>query len=1490
MTLKCTIVFVLIFFTQCVASNIWAQNSNGINTSNSENTEPSRGESVIAAVKNQSKFFSEINDAQMASLPIGLARTLGNGKTYALFIDSATYEDHSVLSLYTEFNVPGTNVNLVFAAKNLAFTNNSLKFTETTRFQLERSSAIKISEHVILELAAGAKNYIDWDCNGFKEVNLEGLFKFSSDIITPEKPTPTNNYVTATVKIHATDFNNMLAAVSMSPFQIKGLDGFVFEAQDATVDLSDEKNPDGLSLTAAELSASGGDANSWRGFFLKQMKVTLPPIFSKDNGDRPSISATNLRIDDFGVTGTFSAENIFKLGDASAGGWPISIKRIDVQLVHNKLRGGGLGGELAVSLLGDKPLTYLAKIEDREGKTYYAFSVAIQEEVKFETFLGDISLYPNSSITLEKVNDEIIGTAVLHGRVDIEQQLLKAPGIKFQDLTVCTKAPYVRKGTFSVDGSINCKIAGYGIQFEKLTLGILRGQLTLSSKITLDLMNSSDKGFSGSAEVSVVAKQEERKYTAYVNNKAVEKTSASWKIDKVTVGAISLEVSVSAFQLKGTIQIFDEDPVYGNGFQGSLSVKIPSLKTDIKANAYFGTKTDNEGSFKYYHVDAKVPLGPTGIILFPAISMYAITGGLSYRMERPNDFDPYAVSRNVALKEGGFKPIDAPGAKEMVQPIFKYVPSRQSGYGFLAGVTIGTTGTKSLLNADLMFEVLLSENGGLRYVKFDGSMFVLSPFDLRGATPKDEAGQAAMFVEAHISYDNEANSLHGKCLTYINVAGGVLKGVNDRGLVGEIEFYHDNDKWWYYIGRPSQMLGISILGILEAKTYFQIGTKVEDMPPIPNEVQSIVGQINRIGQSDPNQNLRGFGFGAHFKASFGVGENGGFFYAYLKAGAGSDVLLRNYGQARCKGSGELGINGWYASGQAYAYIEGAIGIRVKVFGKRKKFDLASLGAAAVLQAELPNPSWFKGVVGVRYSILGGLIKGRKNLGFEIGSRCEMIGGKEINIEIIKDFLPDATATDVSVFASPQASFNFAVEKPFQMMNNEDIVTTYRIKLQSFTFSAASKSIPGDINFTAEKDAVNFVSHEILPPTTTVDGNVILFVEKEAGSAGNWIKVLDNGAPMTESKSVSFKTGEAPNYIPQENIAYTYPKHKQYNFFPKEYNTGYIKLKQGQAYLFAPSSGTGSSAVNWKYETHVEANNREATDVPFTYDEGKRMLAFNFPANMINNMVYRIGIIKTPLNGGNAANNVQQNSVTTIEEEGDTSTITTNSLKGMAISNNAVMLYQLSFRASKFNSFKEKLASQRGASNLWDVTANVQPVIGKRYEIDEAFDLHDLDGTVYGNSLVQIEADEDNAWLKTKVSPLLYNPYPSFASLGLGISYRNTDFFGIKPIKAVKVHNNDVEGFELTEAEMAETIVPGKNSRIRYMYYLNHISNLDHFEMRNKAVNKYLTTNAASKEVQNLMLNVFPELENQQTYKIKVKYVLPGTNIVSSTADDAILFY
>ena len=135
----------------------------------------------------------------------------------------------------------------------------------------------------------------------------------------------------------------------------------------------------------------------------------------------------------------------------------------------------------------------------------------------------------------------------------------------------------------------------------------------------------------------------------------------------------------------------------------------------------------------------------------------------------------------------------------------------------------------------------------------------------------------------------------------------------------------------------------------------------------------------------------GIAFGLHFLVDTGD-LRFLMFYGRFSAGTGLDFMLKDYGgDYHCAGSsGTMGINGWYANGQAYAFVMGKIGIKVNLRFYKGTYDILSIGAAAILQAKGPNPFWMKGTVGGYYKILGGLVKGRCRFDVTVGQDCKPV--------------------------------------------------------------------------------------------------------------------------------------------------------------------------------------------------------------------------------------------------------------------------------------------------------------------------------------------------------------------------------------------------------------------------------------------------------------------------------------------------------------------
>lgn len=1361
---------------------------------------------IFKEIQDSGRYVSALGTQEMGRLPVGLVREI-NGRIYVIAIDSARFTPTGAyLNAYFRFPFPGTEHELIFGGRDIAFTPGGIGVSGATRLVLLKDQQVAVNEHVDLVFPGDGRNYIEWDCNGFNGANLSAVFEFDKGWLTPEDPL--EEKLEAVLQVHVTDLNDIVAGIDLPPFHITGLKDFSFKVRNAVVDLSDLVNPDGLREKDV----------LWRGFYLQELEVGLPSQLG-----RPSIKVTDFIIDDQGVSGALTATDIVKSGDANLSGWPISIDKLGISFSKNKLNGGTLGGQLQIGFLGKTPIDYEASVNMRGNDPYYTFGLSIAEDRKYECFAGEIILNKNSRIEVR----DFVPVATLHGKVNINKGVLNIQGIAFEDLVLSTQQPYVHSGTFSLNSN-SSKMAAFPVSFDSIRLGINEGRIAIGAGVRLNFMNASDKGFSGSTSFVVTD-------------------------GKVSISDIHLMVAVMAFKMDGILTLFDKHPVYGNGFRGYLKFGLPGPIPEAKATAYFGSKDD----YRYYHVDAYVG---TNIPIPPMLNLTGLMGGLSYHMERPGDFDPYA-SRNVVDRKGGLKEGDE---------IFQYIPSKEAGLGFMGGVSLALV-KEMIVNVNASLEVQFGTDGGFRYAQFDGAGYVLH-LPVKAQNSKDANGDesAPLRITLKMRYDNVNRTFDAIAKTYINC---FIKGN------GESALHIGPDDWYFYIGRPSQMFNLDIAGLATVKTYFMTGSQLEDMPRLPKEVSDVLGAYSNTMEY-PLKSGGGLAFGAHFstKFSFDYGVYGDFVI-----GAGADICLRDYGEARCKGSNEvIGINGWYASGQAYAYLNGEVGMRVKVFGKKRGFPIAKLAAAVLLQAKMPNPSWMKGMVGVKYSILGGMVHGTASIKVELGSQCEIVGGKELDLPIINDIKPDHQSAEVSVFATPQVAFNIPITKPFSMLNNYDEVETYRVQLDGITLLNDKTAITGTTEISSDGTTALLRLKDILPPTSTLNATAKVHIERQNGAG--WLALDDS-----ETKSTSFTTGVAPDYIPWENVAYEYPIKDQDHFLPKESPAGYIKLKRGQPYLFSDDI-----VVNMVSESG------QSIKTAFAYDSGMAQLDFAIPSGMIKETSYSLSVVRESRAD---TNNVIAGNHSITSSDGDTTTITQNSLKGNATAATSKELIGFGFRTSMYNTFIEKMSEVTNSRDFFDVGTGYISVIGQRWDMEETFDQYELNGLVF------LEANANNSWLQNQIIPLIYNNATD-QGIAQGTSHgitQGTDqgidqgtSQGIDQGTSQVITQGTSQGIaqETSQATAQGTYQGISRStppldaiylandtytagRARMIYYVSCEANLDYHELLNKTAK----INPSSP----LLTSLYPDLQQNIYYPVDITYRLPGTNHITSSITKSIYY-
>ncbi len=1391
------------------------------------NIEEQRISGLLAKLESENRTVEELSEKNLTNLPIGIKRTISNVKII-IAIDSARVVPQGMLiNAYTQVSLPGTTKKITLAAKNVLVTPSGISQSNTSRLAVITDYEIPISDQVVLKLPADGSNYIEWDCNGFRSVNLHGLFEFSDQYFIPDPElSRKQKKVTANFEVNTVDFNNILIETSITPFRVKNMGDMTFVVDHASVDMSDFANSDGFVLPASYQNAFIDDLNLWRGFFLKDLTIYLPSELSSSS-KRTSISAHNMLIDETGVSGNFSATNILPIKDGNASGWPFSINRISIGITQNKLTGGELGGSLAIPFLGNDTLVYTAQVESAPTGLQYYFAVATNTVRNYSLPLGGtVKLNKGCVFAMKVENGKFIPSAILNGSLSLSNEVVKAEGLRFEQLHLTTESPYILGGKFASSGGKGFELAGFGFGVDSISLGIVSGKASLAFNVKIALMNASDKGISASTRFVVKASVQKEPDASDAS-----KSKQNWVYDGTQVQEIAVDASISIFTMKGKIALYRDDPAYGDGFRGNVSFAIKKiLENPAQIEVYFGTK----GNFKYWFTKIDVPVKiPVG----PAINLEKLTGGAYNRMKR----------------------------KDLMATKSDYLPDSTSGLGFMAGVGLTVVKDK-LVYADVLFEIAFNTSGGVRYVRFSGDGQFFSGPEPKG-TPPVKAGIVMLF-------DNDNDIFHANLKVYMNIAGA-MKGIGPGGLLGEAVIHSDPKDWYIYIGRPSLPLGVDVLGLLKVQSYFMAGTKLENMPLPPSEVSSIIGNIDMdfMKKESAVATGKGVAFGMAFKMDFGFGKNGGFVYAYLNAGAGADIMLRDYGDVQCAGrSGPIGVDGWYASGQGYAYLQGKVGIRVK----KKEFDIMSVAAALLLQAKMPNPSWFRGNIAARYSILGGLVKGKVNVEVTFGEECKIItNGSELgDIKLIGDITPAEGNREVDVFAAPQVAFNTSIDKEFGMVNIADQYNVYRVRLDDFKLITSNKqTIAGSVQWNDNRDVAVLKLLNILPGQQQITTAVKVHIERK--TKGGWESLTDSkGIIDYETSEAKFITGDEPKTIPDNNVVYSYPVKNQYNFYKDEYSQGYIKLGMGQPNLFKAES----EGKKWGYIARFKTLSGRTAESVVTYSESDATVLFNIPKTLVNSDVYAMTIVKKPVSTESLDQNLQRRDVMmeTMNKE-DSLSITQNTLTGTVSTGNETDLHAYSFRTSLYSTFGEKLGNVTNWGDRYAVDETLMSLLGVEASMHETFDLYELSGRGSDFApLVYAEAKLGNQWLDQHVNPQVYELYGSTAGLALD---RNTERLGLFPLKAMSIFNFNDNGY-LLQGQQASA----KNGNIAIRYWVPHYVYTDFCELRNKATAMFLgKPGTIPAQAQRLLTGYINDIHHGP-YKFTLNYRLPGINKITTSKE------
>lgn len=946
----------------------------------------------------------------------------------------------------------------------------------------------------------------------------------------------------------------------------------------------------------------------------------------------------------------------------------------------------------------------------------------------------------------------------------------------------------------------------------------------------------------------------------------------------------------NTLSIDGAVEIKKGDEIYGNGFRGDLDVKLLN-KYGLNAVGVFGKKDGN----RYFLADVLLEADPFFTIP-PCISVSGLGGGLYRHMDQ-------------TLKDYSFgKAISG----------ICYVPNEKVGFGFLAHTNFYVA-QKNTLNAKTSFEVQFNDNWGLNYVQFKGDVaFMRDPKKWGGLSegmmarvkqqeqaggvgnlkqeyrpseekPKDNGGSDGMLsASVLMKYDNTSKIFNMDLKTYLNIAG-IIKGTGANDMLVWAKARFGDSDWYLHMGTPDNRCGVKVLDFVKLDSYFMLGNGLPELPPPPDKVLSDLSAdqkddfLRRIHNDMPSSGKGiafGLGFNTHLKPSVGP------FYAKLDIGAGGEFMLADYGKnAYCKGrEGTLGINGWYAEAQIWAYLDAAVGLQAKLFGKRRNFDIIALHAGTCLKGMGPNPFYFTGIITGCYSVLGGLIKGKCHIDFECGTKCEPVkGGPLLGEDMIAQITPGNGDKDVSVFAAPQLLLNVASETEMTIEDNRGEKGTCRIILDHFTVKkedgtkVEGKSVRSDDGL-----SYTFDPEEAFESTTpyTVSARV-LFQKK---SSGRWVTYTEDGGDYAEEKTVRFTSGKRPDHILPEHILCAYPQLRQYNFYPKEWKDGYILVKENYSYLFT------SVPEGYMQRVRVETLDGKGKDITFSSKTisqygAKYEIDFNLSGLQFGkNEIYRLSVLNIPKEQAKIDANVSRSETSVsdeitqrkIEAEGELDILETKELTSYC------------FRTSKFNTFKEKLAYLKLSGNV--VVSGSDALIKNMTrnlitdEFPDGFEYQYLDsktGFSKDNMIVMTPLLDQTEWYKNSIFIHAYKEYKASQ-----LSNKDTRYYNFPPNNAMIVFNAYFAQHDrLNDNEINSGTPTGLPGEGIARYYVVYQCDQDVRAIKDIVGRKMLNKQTISGHDQDFYNYYEPKPYTPGDYPFKVSYRLPGKNIITSSVTE-----
>lgn len=887
--------------------------------------------------------------------------------------------------------------------------------------------------------APAAGCYIEWDSSGVKDVGLGMSVKFTRDWLVPV-PNSTDS-VKATISGNGTSLNDILLTGSLDACEIVGADGVKLQADSISWDLSEIRNPSSMYFPTNYTNDTSAQGKLlWQGLYIKKIKLTLPDAW-KTGANPTQIQATNGIIDDQGVTLKISARNIIQFPIGRLADMSASLDTLDLSILKGSLTNGSAKGKLVLPISRDtitNTLKYTATFAQAAASNSFQIVIVPSGSIDADILRGKMTLKPTSNISASLTDTSrslslnlngsfdwgnkdfsVSDTATATGGASIRRKGIK--GIKmemeFQNLSVAyhrnvdTEVSQLsfNPGTWSF-ASPQKRLANFPVTIKKVHYkslstvapGNSNVRELLRGALMIDIVANLTDDIGGKTTLGAAFAIEQDKSNFF---------SFSPKFRGVFIEDIEVHADMPAVKIDGKLKMYDNDPVYGDGFSASLGVKFTAVSVEANALVQFGNTAygNNNQFYRYWRAEADVKFEP-GIPFLPGIGFYGFGGGAFYNME--------AIRVQRAAPGVGYK--------------YSFKP-KKSSLGFQVEATIATVPKFETFNADVSLLAQFTSSGGLTKIGFLGDFWLAAKLSEREPNPKIKGG---VLVE----YNFVPKVFYMGANLSVNVPN-VIKTTSPFGFVMNIDGI--TNKWYFKAGTPALTNAIEVFGV-NLYSYLMFGN---DIPAPTGFTQKFANNYHAATGDWPNNGnvANTNGVGPNSATGKGIATGVGIEFSrdvtrelldglcrkwsidgYVKAGAELNLALMQ--QTGC-----IGINGYRASGSIGLYGSVAATIRGASKGggcDSKVKNLFLIRTGAWLTGKFPNPEYVAGSLTATINLFDGLINIPYNQSFQLGNDC--VGTEVVTADAPEEDAAADLHNQLILSVGPVKQFDFPVTSPINV--------------------------------------------------------------------------------------------------------------------------------------------------------------------------------------------------------------------------------------------------------------------------------------------------------------------------------------------------------------------------------------------------------------------------------------------------------------------------